>query len=153
MLPFETRGPFFVLDQGLNPRIARALADLEHRIVCVEDEFNVPPTQTVDDENIINHIADFYGFRGVWITKDNSAKRARAVLARRRRVSVVWIQQQTLSTPQQHRIVTQIIFRLAYELSESTGPIHYLVTFHGEADKERIGFKLEWKGRRALRNF
>ena len=153
MLPPESREPFFVLDQGLNPLIAEALAGLELPIKSVSEEFSVPPTQTVDDEDIINHIADYYGFRGVWITKDNSAKRARAALAQRRRVSVVWIQQQTLSTPQQHHIVTQVIFRCSHELLDSNGPIHYLVTFHGATGKEAIGFKLEWKGRRAQHNY
>ena len=121
---------------------------LGYPITSVEDEFDVRPTVSVDDEDIINHIADYHGFRGVWITKDNSSKRAHVGLAKRRRVSVVWIQQQALSTLQQHRIVTQIFPRVTQDLLENSGPIHYLVRFHGQPNRERITFNVEWNGGR-----
>ena len=151
MLPPESREPYFILDQGLNPQIARVLAELEYPIISVEDALQVLPSEAVGDETIINHIADYHGFRGVWVTKDMSSKRAHVGLAKRRQVSVVWIQQQTLSTLQQHRIVTHIIPRVTQDLLEASGPIHYLVKFHGQPNRERISVSEEWKGRRERR--
>lgn len=146
MLPPESRQPFFILDNGLNPHIAIAMASLEYPIRSVQDEFKVSPQDTVLDPTIIDHISQYYGFRGVWITKDTSSKRAHLGLIRRRRISVIWIQQQNLSTRQQHRIVTLVIDRVSQDLLEAPGPIHYLITFHGAPSRERITVKVEWRG-------
>ena len=51
------------------------MAKLEYPIKSVNDAFSISPTDSVEDPEIIKHIADTYGFRGVWITKDNSANR------------------------------------------------------------------------------
>lgn len=148
MLPPEFRNPFFILDNGLNPYIARAMESLGYPIKSVQDEFSISPEETVDDLTIINHISQYYGFRGVWITKDNSSKRSHLGLIKNRRISAIWIQQQNLSTRQQHRIVTHIIDRVTQDLLEAPGPIHYLVTFHGSPNRERITIKVEWSGAR-----
>ena len=42
---------------------------------------------------------------------------------------------------QQHRIVTYGIARVTQDLLEATRPIHYVVTFHGEVNRERITYK------------
>ncbi len=102
------------------------MSQLEHPISCVQDEFDISAHDSVADEDIIDHIANAYGFRGVWITKDNSSKRAHLGLIKLRRVSVIWIQQQSLSTTQQHRIVVYGIAKVSQDLLEATGPRHYL---------------------------
>ncbi len=145
MQPLQTAQPFFLLDNGLNPHIAAALASLGYPIRSVQDEFSIDPQDTVADPDIINHIADYYGPHGVWITKDISAKRAHIGLIKSRRISVIWIRPQTLSTQQQHRIITFGLAKVAQDLTEVNHPIHYSVTFHGELNRERITYKVEWK--------
>ena len=145
MQPLQSGQPFFVLDNGLNPHIATALASLGYRIRSVQDEFSVTPQDSVSDPEIINHIATYYGPRGAWITKDNSAKRAHIALIKSRRISVIWIRPQTLSTLQQHRIITFGLARVTQDLLEANHPIHYLVTFHGQHNRERINYKIEWQ--------
>jgi hypothetical protein len=143
LLPHEPPPPFFVLDNGLNPHIARAMASLGYRIRSVQDEFE-DPTGAVEDPDIIHHISRTYGFHGVWITKDTSAKRAHLELIKARRISVVWVQKQVLSTQQQHRIIAFGFARVHQDLLESKHPIHYLVTFHGCENRERITYRVEW---------
>lgn len=147
LLPDQRIEPYFILDNGLNPDIARVMSKLGYRIKCIQDEFNIGPQDSLEDPPIIEHIARWYGARGVWITKDTSAKRAHIELIKRRRISVIWIQQQILSTLQQHHIITHGIFRVAQDLLESDSPIHYLVKFHGLPNRERVSYKVEWKGR------
>lgn len=141
--------PVFLLDNGLNPYIARVMAQLGYPIRCVQDEFD-DPQGAIEDPDIINHIANRYSFRGVWITKDISAKRAHMELIKARRISVVWIQKQDLSSMQQHRIITYGIDAVTQDLIEATGPVHYLVKFHGQPNRERITYKLEWGARLSL---
>ena len=138
--------PFFILDNGLNPEIARALTHLEFPIKSVQDEFNVSPGDSVEDSQIIDHIADYYGFRGVWITKDISSKRVHLEQIKLRRISVVWIRKQNLSTRQQLRIVAHGIADVFQTLTEASGPIHYVVLFHGTLNRERITYKRDWTG-------
>lgn len=123
------------------------MAGLGYPIRCVKDEFG-DPEGAIEDPDIIEHIARTYGFRGVWITKDTSAKRAHLELIKARRISVIWIQQQRLSTPQQHRIITYGFAKVTQDLLELDHPIHYLVTFHGQPNRERITYKVEWTPRR-----
>jgi hypothetical protein len=147
LLPNHPPQPFFVLDNGLNPYIARTMASLGYRIRSVQDEFG-DPTGGIEDPDIIKHLSSNYGFRGVWITKDTSAKRAHIELIKARRISVVWIQKQNLSTLQQHRIITFGFAGVYQDLLESDHPIHYLVTFHGCENRERITYKPQWTPRR-----
>lgn len=140
LLPDPAARPFFVLDNGLNPYIARSMAALDYPIRCVQDEFDAPDGN-IDDPTIVNHIADRYGIHGVWITKDISAKRAHMSLIKARQISVIWIQKQSLSTPQQHRIITYGFAQVFQDLVESRHPIHYLVSFHGQLNRERITYK------------
>ena len=140
--------PFFILDNGLNPNIARVMAELGYPIRSVQDEFN-SPTGAIEDPAIINHIANRYGFSGVWITKDNSSRRQHSELIKSRRISVIWIRSQYLSTIQQHRIITYGFSSVTQDLLESSYPIHYLVTFHGQSGRERITYKQQWHGRHA----
>jgi len=118
------------------------MAALGYPIRSVQEEFG-NPSGAVEDPTIINHIADFYGFRGVWITKDMSSKRAHMQLIKSRRISVIWIQQQSLSTIQQHRIITYGITGVLQDLTETNNPIHYLVKFHGVKNRERITYHRE----------
>ncbi len=120
---------------------------LEYPIRSVQDEFNISPQDSVPDPKIIDHIAEYYGTRGVWITKDNSSKRIHLEQIKARGISVIWIRQQTLSTIQQHRIITHGIARVTQDLVESNGPIHYVVNFHGQHNRERINFHEEWRRR------
>jgi hypothetical protein len=62
---------------------------LAYRIRSVQEEFGIAPTESVSDEEIINHIAETYGYRGVWLTKDKSSKREHVELAKARRISVI----------------------------------------------------------------
>jgi hypothetical protein len=140
LLPEQLVLPFFILDEGLNPHIARKMAELEYPIKYVRDEFGNPPG-VIEDPTIINHIADHYGCRGVWITKDTSAKRVHMNLIKARRISVVWIQQQKLSTQQQHRIITHGFARVYQDLVECHHAFHYLVTFYGVENREQIKYK------------
>jgi hypothetical protein len=119
------------------------MAELEYPIRSVKDEFG-NPQGAIQDPDIINHISRHYGYRGVWITKDTSAKRAHIELIKARRISVIWIQKQDLSTPQQLRIVVFGFARVYQDLAECNHPIHYLVTFHGEQNRERITYKKDW---------
>ena len=123
------------------------MAKLGYPIRCVQDEFG-NPEGTIKDEDIIEHIARTYGLRGVWITKDTSAKRVHLELIKARGISVIWIQQQDLSTPQQHRIITYGFSRVIQDLVESNHPIHYRVKFHGRPNRERITYKVDWVPRR-----
>ena len=116
------------------------MAQLGYPIRSVQDEFN-NPTGAIEDPDIINHIASQYGFRGVWITKDISSRRQHIELIKSRRISVIWIRRQELSTIQQHRIITYGLIAVRQDLLESSNPIHYLVTFHGQPDRERITYK------------
>ena len=145
LLPDLNAPPFFLLDNGLNPAIAKAMSDFGYPIRCVQDEFN-DTTGAIDDPTIINHVANRYGFRGVWITKDNSSKRAHIQLIKSRRISVIWVQQQNLSTLQQHRIITHGISGVLQDLIDAHHPIHYLVKFHGQPNRERITYHVEWRG-------
>ena len=140
------REPFFVLDNGLNPQIARAMAELDYPIRSVQEEFG-SISGAVEDPVIIDHIAERYGFRGVWITKDMSSKRQHIELIKSRRISVKWIRRQDLSTVQQHRIITHGLSLVTQDLLESSYPIHYLVTFQGSENRERITYKRQWRGR------
>ena len=140
------REPFFILDNGLNPHIARVMAELGHPIRSVQEEFN-NPSGAIEDPVIINHIAKQYGFRSVWITRDISSRRQHIELIKSRRISVVWIRRQDLSTLQQHRIITYGLTSVTQDLLESSYPIHYLVTFQGQANRERITYKQQWHGR------
>ncbi len=119
------------------------MAQLDYPIRSVQEEFNVRPTDRVEDEDIINYIADRYGFRGVWITKDISAKRGHIGLIKARRISVIWIHKQSLSTSQQHRIITHGIARVPQDLNESKAPLHYLVKFHGQLNREKITYRIQ----------
>ena len=107
----------------------------------VQAEFGVAATDSVGDEQIISHIGDAYGHRGVWITKDSSAKRRHAEIIRASGISVIWIKQQTLSTVQQHYMVTICYHRTHQELTESRIPVHYEANFHGQPGKERLTCK------------
>ena len=127
------------------------MATLGYPIKSVQDEFEASAQDRISDPKI-NHISDNYGFRGVWITKDVSAKRVHLELIRARRVSVIWIHRQYLSTPQQHRIITFGITGVQQDLTEASGPIHYRVTFHGQPNRERITYHKEWSGRRQRDN-
>ena len=120
------------------------MAKLEYRIQCVQDEFD-NPTGAIEDPEIINHISKYYGIRGVWITKDTSAKRVHINLIKAQKISVIWIQKQRLSTPQQHRIITFGYARVYQDLIECNHAIHYLVTFQGNENRERITYKVDWK--------
>ena len=66
------------MDNGLNPRIADLLSQLEYSMRSVQAEFGVAPTDSLSDEEIIRHIGNTYGHRGVWVTKDTSSKREHA---------------------------------------------------------------------------
>ena len=140
------RKPFFILDNGLNPQIAKAMAELGYPIRSIQEEFN-DPSGAIEDPAIIDHIADEYGFRGVWVTKDISSRRQHIELIKSHRISVIWIRRQELSTLQQHRIITHGLSRVAEDLLESNVPIHYLVTFQGQPNRERITYKVQWRGR------
>ncbi len=140
------RGPFFILDNGLNPLIAQVLAQLGYPVRSVQEEFD-NPSGAIEDPVIINHIADQYGFRGVWITREISSRRQHIELIKSRRISVVWIRRQDLSTIQQHRIITYGLSSVTQDLLESSNPIHYLVTFQGQLNRERITYKQQWRGR------
>ena len=107
----------------------------------VEMEFGVAPTDSVSDEQIIRHIGDVYGHRGVWLTKDSSSKREHAEIIRASKISVIWIKQQTLSTQQQHYIVTLCYHRTYQELVSARNPIHYEANFHGQPGKEKLTCK------------
>lgn len=133
-----TNEPFYLLDNGLNPRIADLMSELGYSLRSVQAEFGVAPTDSVSDEEIIRHIGATYGHRGVWITKDNSSKRQHAEVIRASGVSVIWIKQQTLSTMQQHYIVTYCYHRTRHELLDSRSPIHYEANFHGQPERERL---------------
>lgn len=130
--------PFYILDNGLNPRIAESMAELGYPVRSVQAEFGVAPTDSVSDEQIIQHIGDMYGHRGLWVTKDSSSKRQHAEVIRASRISVIWIKQQTLSTMQQHYIVTFCYHRTYQDLADSRTPIHYEANFHGQRGKERL---------------
>ena len=133
--------PFYILDNGLNPRIADLLSQLEYSMRSVQAEFGVAPTDSISDEEIIRHIGDTYGHRGVWVTKDNSSKREHAETIRASGISVIWIKQQTLSTRQQHHVVTLCYHRTYQELTDSRNPIHYEANSHGQSGKERLTCK------------
>lgn len=149
MLPSElSPRPFFILDNGLNPDIARMMSRFDYPIRCVQDEFG-DAKGAIKDEEIIEHIARTCGFRGVWVTKDVSAKRAHLELIKARRISVVWIQRQALSSQQQHRIITYGFARVFQDLVESDDPLHYLVKFHGAKNREWITYTVEWRGKAA----
>ncbi|MCJ7655751.1 MAG: hypothetical protein MUO97_10740 [Dehalococcoidia bacterium] len=120
------------------------MAEIEYPIRSVQEEFG-NPQGAIEDPDIINHISRYYGYRGVWITKDTSAKRAHINLIKARRISVIWIRNQELSTPQQHRIITYGFAGVYQDLMECNHPIHYLVTFHGTPNRERITYKKEWR--------
>ena len=107
----------------------------------VQAEFGVAPTDSVSDEQIIRHIWDTYGHRGVWLTKDSSSKREHAEIIRASRISVIWIKQQRLNTMQQHYIVTRCYHRTYQELLRSRSPIHYEANFHGQPGKEKLTCK------------
>ena len=130
--------PFLILDSGLNPHIAGALSELGFSIKSVQSIFGVGPSDRVEDEEIIERIASEFGFRGVWVTKDNSSKRVHMELIQARSISVIWIRQQELSTQQQTRIVIYCYPRVHQDLLESTRPIHYEVSFQGQPNRERI---------------
>ena len=130
--------PFYILDNGLNPRIADLLSQLGYSMRSVQAEFGVAPTDSISDEEIIRHIGDTYGHRGVWVTKDNSSKREHAEVISASRISVIWIKQQRLSTMEQHHIVTRCYHRTYQDLVDSRTPIHYEAYFHGQSGKERL---------------
>ena len=136
-----TGEPFYILDNGLNPRIADLLSQLEYSMRSVQAEFGVAPTDSLSDEEIIRHIGDVYGHRGVWLTKDSSSKREHAEIIRASKISVIWIKQQTLSTQQQHYIVTRCYHRTYQELVSARNPIHYEANFHGQPGKEKLTCK------------
>ena len=104
----------------------------------VQTEFGVSPTDSVSDEEIIRHVGDTYGHRGVWLTKDGSARRQHAEIISASGISVIWIKQQRLSTMQQHYIVTLCYHRTYPELASSRSPIHYEANFHGQPGRERL---------------
>ena len=133
-----TDEPFYILDNGLNPRIADLMETLGYRMRSVRSEFGVDATISVSDEQIISHIGTAYGHRGVWLTKDRSSKREHAEIIRASRISVIWIKQQTLSTVQQHYIVTLCYHRTYQELIGSRNPMHYEANFHGQPGRERL---------------
>ena len=126
------------MDNGLNPRIADLLSQLEYSMRSVQAEFGVAPTDSLSDEEIIRHIGNTYGHRGVWVTKDSSSKREHAETIRASGISVIWIKQQTLSSRQQHHVVTLCYHRTYQELTDSRSPIHYEANFHGQPGKERL---------------
>ena len=130
--------PFYILDNGLNPRIAESMGALGYRVRSVQAEFGVAATDSVSDEQIIEHIGNTYGHRGVWLTKDRSSRRQHAAIIRASRISVIWIKQQTLSTVQQHYIVTFCYHRTYQELLDSRNPVHYEANFQGRAGSERL---------------
>ena len=141
MLPHEPNGePFFVLDEGLNHKVARLMAEIGYPIRGVQEEFK-GQSGTVLDPQIIDLISTRYGFRGVWVTKDKSSKREHHERIKARRISVIWIQQQKLSTLQQHRLVTHVLPKATQDLLESSRPIRYLATFQGQPNRERISLK------------
>lgn len=142
--------PFFILDNGLNPNIARALSEFGIRIRSVQDEFGDSKGSTKDPD-IIEHIARNYGFRGVWITKDISSKRIHGELIYTQAISVIWIRQQVLSTEQQLRIIVYCYPRAYQDLVEATRAKHYIVTFTGERNRERINLIPERAARRRQR--
>ena len=139
--------PFFILDNGLNPQIAQALSSLQFRIRSVQDEFQ-NPEGAVTDPDIIRHIAQEYGFRGVWIARDESSKRVHRELIQTQGISVVWIREPTLSAIQQARIVVYLYPRVYQDLTESRRPLYYIVTFHGQPNRERINVIPEREFRR-----
>ena len=139
MQPVNRTGePFYILDNGLNPRIADLMEGLGYPMKSVQTEFGVDATASVSDEEIIRHIGGTYGHRGVWITKDGSARRQHAEIIRASGISVIWIKQQRLSTMQQHYIVTLCYHRTYQYLADSRTPIHYEANFHGQRGKERL---------------
>jgi len=137
--------PYFILDNGLNPDVAKALAMCGLPIKSVQDEFGVGPRETILDPVIVNHIGDYYGFRGVWITKDMASKRQHIDLIKQRRISMIWIIKQQLTTAQQLRIVISGMARVTQDLVESDHPIHYVVNFHGQLNRERITYTVDWR--------
>ena len=114
---------------------------LGYSIRSVQKEFNISASESVSDQDIINHISATYGHRGVWLTKDRSSKREHGELIRASRISVIWIKRQTLSTIQQHRIVTHCYHYTYQDLVEANRAMRWEVNFHGQRNRERITLK------------
>ena len=114
---------------------------LGYPIKSVQAEFNIGASESVSDQDIIRHIADTYGHRGVWLTKDRSSKREHGELLRVSEISVIWIKQQPLSTIQQHRIVTHCYHYTYQDMVEARRAIRWEVNFHGQRNRERITLK------------
>ena len=133
-----TGEPFYILDHGVNPRIAESMSGFGYPMRSVQTEFGVAPRDSVSDEEIIRRIGDIYGHRGVWLSKDRSSKREHAEIISASRISVIWIKKQTLSTVQQHYIVTICYHRTYLELGNSRNPIHYEANLHGQPGNETV---------------
>ena len=129
--------PLFLLDNMLNPKIAKALRLVGYNIRSVEEVFGNRPGGVMDPE-IIEWCAEN---SAVWLTADIAAKRRHQQQTKLHRISVVWYNspKQGWSTKQQHWVITKFLQRIADDLA-SGNVIHFRV---GSGEKSRL--KVEWR--------
>lgn len=84
--------PYFLLDENLSPHFADALsAATASDIASVRVAF--PGRKGVPDEELVPHISRGARHRGVWVTTDMEAQRARAKLIIAAAISVLWLRE------------------------------------------------------------
>ena len=124
--------PFFLLDQCLSPRIARQVLDATgHRITTVRDEWperdlNVNPPQ---DQEIIPHLGNRGGHRGVWITLDWDASVEHADLIDRWRISALWLRPpegaaNRFSLSQQSQLLVAVVDSAYRIVADADAPVY-----------------------------
>ena len=122
--------PFFLLDQGLSPRITpEVFRATGYQIATVWDEwpgrdFNA---DRLPDEEIIPYLGNKAGHLAVWITCDWDARRKHSSSIERNRISVLWLRGPGGRNPtlkQQTQMLCAVISRVILLVSESGAPVY-----------------------------
>ena len=144
--------PFFLLDQCLSYRIARDVTRITgFPITSVRDEW---PDRNLDvnpsgDWEIIPHLGDKAGHRGVWITADWGAFSQHSQIIINNRISVLWLRGMesrnfpALSKSQQTHILTTVMATVYRIIVASDSPVFLLASLDAESGAPPVLEKMQ----------
>ena len=130
---FEPPNPLFLLDEGLVPAVAGALALVGYRFTSVRDVF---ARDAVKDPEII---AWCRAQEAVWVHADDRARKEHKALILRSGIRTVWVYRKhgRMTGREQLRILSFVLPHLLQAWATRSSARHYRVTAATELAKPR----------------
>lgn len=130
--------PLFLVDESLNRNVAKALGLVDYQILAVSEAFK--GRSGVKDPEIITWCRDN---DAVWIHADDKARKEHKKEIIAARIRSLWVYRPggMMSSREQLRVLSYKLPDLTDQLATYPRFLHYKVSAHGEASRQRI--KLE----------